>query len=71
MPKSGSGEPEGQPAEGNFQSGRRKNELAQRQSPKRCVPKSESGEPEGQLAKRKNQAAEGNLEAVRAEKRKP
>ena len=38
MPKSGSSEPEGQPA--------------QRQSPKRCVPKSGSGEPEGQLAQR-------------------
>ena len=29
VPKSGSGEPEGQPAEGNLRNGRRKNELAQ------------------------------------------
>ena len=55
MPKSGSGEPEGQPAEGNLRNGRRKNELAQ--WPLR------SGEPEGQ-------PAEGNSESVRAEKRK-
>ena len=40
VPKSGSREPEGQPA--------------QRQSPKRCVPKSGSGEPEGQLAQRQS-----------------
>ena len=91
MPKSRSREPEGQPA--------------QRQSPKRCMPKSGSSEPEGQPAERqtpkrkaaeptrrgqprsvspkpnppsgnlrsgrqKNQLAEGNPEAVHAEKRK-
>ena len=49
--ESGSREPEGQ--------------LAERQSPKRCVPKSGSSEPEGQLAERKNQPAEGNFQSGR------
>ena len=41
-----------------------------RATPKRCVPKSGSREPEGQPAEQKNQLAEGNPEAVHAEKRK-
>ena len=50
MPKSGSGEPEGQLAERQLRNGRRKNQPAQRQSPKRRRPRSGSGEPEGQPA---------------------
>ena len=77
MPKSGSREPEDQPAE--WQTPKRKAEALTRRVaiPKRCVPKSGSREPEGQPAERqlrsgrqKNQPAEGNSEAVRTEKRK-
>ena len=59
MPKSGSREPEGQPAEWQLRSGAcRKAEAVNpkanppRATPKRCVPKSGSREPEGQPTER-------------------
>ena len=63
MPKSGSGEPEGQPAEGNLRSGARRK--AEAVSPKANPPRAIS-EAEG----RRTNSPNGNSEAVRAEKRK-
>ena len=62
MPKSGSSEPEGQPAEGNLRSGAC--QKAEAVSPKANPPSSNL-----RSGRQKNQLAEGNPEAAHAESR--
>ena len=71
VPKSGSREPEGQPAEQKRQPTERQRRSGACRKAEVVSPK--ANPPSGHLrnGRQKNQLAEGNPEAVRAEKRKP
>lgn len=72
MPKSGSREPEGQPAEGNFRSGRRKNELAQRSLRSSACRKAEAVSPKANPPNGNSEAEGGSPNrSGQPERRKP